>query len=257
MKYAECSPCSIHRVGQTRHSGVMADEDLVEEDLAARHLDVYDGGRGPWNPDHGEVEIPAGWEFLPSGDAFVTRRVKAAGSYWVAWRPRGRNRPHRRLLGLWAPAAAIAQARAVAEETAARRTRSREQGARQRARAEERYRDQLEGAILTYLAFTAEHRDLAAEIARETSLHAATVGSGRVARTRTLALEERAALAARAHIRHRFTEYEHDLDTAPDQHFELKTDVELDDDSYRTIRSVANLAVDDFLAAHRGRSDGA
>ena len=42
---------------------------------------------------HGDVEIPDDWEYLPSGDAFLTRTVKAAGVYWLSWRPRSRTRP--------------------------------------------------------------------------------------------------------------------------------------------------------------------
>ena len=45
---------------------------VEETDLTTLHLDVYMTREGPWNPDHGEVEIPDDWEFLPSGDAFVT-----------------------------------------------------------------------------------------------------------------------------------------------------------------------------------------
>lgn len=50
----------------------------TEEELRTQHLDVYDTRAGPWNPDHGDIEIPEDWELLPTGDAFVTRTVKAA-----------------------------------------------------------------------------------------------------------------------------------------------------------------------------------
>lgn len=80
------------------------------------------------------LELPADWVSLSSGDAFVTRRVKAVGVYWNAWPPRGRNRPHRRRLGLFAPTAAITQARTDAEGTAERRARARVVSARARAR---------------------------------------------------------------------------------------------------------------------------
>ena len=53
-------------------------------DLRALNIDVYDTKDGLWNPEHGSVELPAGWEFLPSGDTFVTRQVKSAGTYWIA-----------------------------------------------------------------------------------------------------------------------------------------------------------------------------
>lgn len=97
-------------------------------DLTQLQLDVYMTREGPWNPDHGEIEIPDEWDFLPSGDAFVTRRVKASGTYWVAWRPRGRNRPHRRRLGLWAPKQAIETAWTEAAATEGQRAKQREQG---------------------------------------------------------------------------------------------------------------------------------
>ena len=219
---------------------------MDDEDLTEQHLDVYDTREGPWNPEHGPVTIPDTLEFLPSGDAFVTRTVTAAGRYWVAWRPRGRNRPHRRKLGLWAPSETIEEARSAAEQTSDRRARARKQGARQRARAEDRYQQQLAAAILEYLAFTPPHRDVAEQIAKEASRRAAVVGSGRVGRTRTLPIEERAALAARAWIRHRFTDYEDQLDGA------FGDDLLLDELDYRAIKSTANEVVDDFIAERRG-----
>lgn len=60
---------------------------VAEEDLTRLHLDVYDTRDGPWNPDHGSVTIPDGWDFLPAGDAYLTRTVKADGVFWVARRP--------------------------------------------------------------------------------------------------------------------------------------------------------------------------
>ena len=59
----------------------------MDGDLAGQQLDVYMTREGPWNPEHSHLEIPEDWDFLPSGDAFVARRVKAAGIFWVAWRP--------------------------------------------------------------------------------------------------------------------------------------------------------------------------
>jgi hypothetical protein len=50
-------------------------------DLTQERLDIYVTKQGGWNPVHGDVEIPDGWEFLPTGDAFLTRTGKAAGAY--------------------------------------------------------------------------------------------------------------------------------------------------------------------------------
>ena len=175
----------------------------------------------------------------------VTRQVKDAGVYWLAWRPRSRSRAHRRKLGLWAPSEAIERARAAAAETSEKRERARERGARQRAVAEDRYRAELAQAITEYLAFSRTHAKLAAEIAEGASLRAAEVGSGRIGRTRTMPLEERAALAARAWIRHRYTDYESRLDNA------VGDDFLLSEVAYRSVKSTANDAVDAFIADHR------
>jgi hypothetical protein len=215
-------------------------------DLASLRLDVYEGRDGWWNPEHGVVVPPQDWEFLPTGQAFVTRSVKAAGVFWLAWAPRSRTRQHRRLLGLWAPAAAIASAQRAEADTAAARAVRREAGARSRARQEARYRDEFAAAIVEYLHFAARHEALAQTIARSAAERAAVVGSGRVGRTRILALEERAALAAQAQIRHAHTDYEDRLD-------ELSVLGE-DDELYRDIKSRAHDAVDAFIHAHRQES---
>ena len=215
-------------------------------DLASLQLDIYVTRQGRWNPDHGDVEIPDGWEFLPSGDVFLTRTVKAGGRYWLSYRPRGRNRPHRRLLGVWAPAEVIRDAELRAEATAAKRAKSRAQSARDRERREERYQEELRQAVVDFLDFAPEHAELAEQIASETAAHAAVVGSGRVGRTQLLPVEERAALAARAHIRHHHTSYHDDLDDIP-------LEVWDDDDLYREVKGAARLAVDDFLDRHRRR----
>ncbi len=212
-------------------------------DLSALHLDVYDGRDGWWNPEHDVVALPEGWEFLPTGRAFLTRSVKAGGAFWLAWAPRSRTRQHRRLLGLWAPGATIANATNQAEPTELARESRREAGARSRARQEARYQGELAEAIVTYLAFSTNHQALAQSIAAAASERAAVVGSGRVGRTRVLTLAERAALAARAEIRHTRTDYHQQL-------AELNPFGE-DDDLYRAIKAQAHDAVDNYLDAHR------
>jgi hypothetical protein len=222
---------------------------VADIDLTKLHLDVYDTGSGPWNPEHGDIEIPDGWDFLPSGDTFVTRQVTAAGTYWLAWQPRRRGRGHRRRIGLWAPTKAIEAARAAAEQTEEVRAVSRRAGARQRERREDRYRNELRAAIVAYLDFADEHAALADEIAAAAATRASEVGSGRVGRTSTLTLAKKAELAARAHIRHHHTDYEYELartELDPNGAF-------AEDDRYLDTRATAHTAVDEFLAAHRKR----
>lgn len=235
---------SARLVSALHRLGVVCEAYGVNEvDLTRLHLDVYDTRNGPWNPEHGKLEIPPDWDFLPSGDAFVTRTVKALGTYWVAWRPRGRNRSHRRRLGLWAPRVAIEQAQKKASATEAERARRRVQGARSRERQEVAYREELADAIRRFLEFPPQWAELADEIAEAASAQTAVVGSGRVGRTRTLSLDQRAALAARAYIRHHLTGYHDAL---------LATEDSWDDEYlYRQIKADAQHDVDKFLAKHR------
>jgi len=221
-----------------------ADTPPGSEALKSRHLDVYATKNGPWNPEQGELEVPAEWEFLPTGDAFLTRTVKSAGVYWLSWQPRGRNRQHRRLLGLWAPSDAIAAAHKQADETAERRAAKRAQGTKSRQRQEDRYRLELEDAIVRFLAFAPAHEQLERRIAKETAAHAAVVGSGRVGRTRKLTLDERAALSVRAYIRHSFTSYHDDLDALDPEGWD-------EEYLYREVKGAANEAVERFLSEHR------
>ncbi|MDQ6753389.1 MAG: DUF2293 domain-containing protein [Actinomycetota bacterium] len=221
------------------------------EDPQTLRLDVYLTREGPWNPECGELDIPAGWEFLPAGDVFLTRHVEAGGVFWLAWRPRTRSQPHRRRLGLWAPSESIADARAAAVRTSASRERQREQGARQRNRSEPRYRDELAAAILDFLCFDPAYRKLAEGIARGAAQQAAEVGSGRVGRTQKLSLPERATLASRAWIRHRFTEYEDQLLQVLYGEAVQGEELIFGEPDLRDVRRAANLAVDEFLAEHR------
>ena len=96
---------------------------------------------------------------------------------------------------------------------------------------------------MDYLAFAPTYEELAGSIAREAAERAAVVGSGRVGRTRLLSLPERAALAARAQIRHAHTDYEQQLDD--------EAVGGVDDELYRAIKADAHHAVDAFLQAHR------
>ena len=77
---------------------------------------------------------------------------------------RGRNRDHRRKLGLYAPEATIAAAMERARETEERRAKQRVTNQASRDKAEDRYRNELADAVRTWLDFaprvrTARGRD--------------------------------------------------------------------------------------------------
>ena len=40
-------------------------------------------GGGFWHPEHGDLAGPREWEFIPSGNAFITRKVKRLGHHWA------------------------------------------------------------------------------------------------------------------------------------------------------------------------------
>lgn len=227
------------------------ENEQVGGSLDGEVIDVYVSREGGWwNPDSGDVQIPDGWALLPAGDAYLTRSVTSAGPHWIAWRPGDRRRGRRRRrIGVWAPEEDIERAEHRAERTAASRARDRERAAQRRDRAELAYRDELAAAIVTWLDFADDHAELADQIAQAAADHAAVIGSGRVGRTSTLSLEDKAALAARAHIRHRHTDYEEQL---IEREAELGF-TDLDTDTYRALRREAHQAVDRFLEAHRTR----
>src|SRR5699024_489326 len=122
---------------------------------------------------------------------------------------------------------------------------AREQSARERVRAEDNYRADLANAIIEYLSFHPTHRQLASDIAEGAARQAAEVGSGRVGRVQRWSIPQRAELAARAWIRHRYTNYEDQLAST------LGDDLLADELAYREIKSSAHNAVDDFLTSHR------
>jgi hypothetical protein len=132
--------------------------------------------------------------------------VKAAGEHWVVQEKKGRKIFSR---GVWAPAATVERIRAEleAERSTEGHARRKEADAR-RAKAQAEYVEDFRGAVLRFLAFHPRHADLADRLARAVTDHATPVGSGTVARTKRLPVEQRAAAAVIAWLRHRTTGYD-------------------------------------------------
>ena len=152
--------------------------------------------------------VPDGWELLPPGDAGLTRRVKAAGPSWTVQEVKGRKKFSR---GVWAPADNIRVARSVLEserstESYAKR---RVADANRRDRKQTAYVEDFRGAIQSFLNFSPEHADLAAKLATVVADHATPIGSGTVARTERIPIEQRAESAVIAWMRHQTTSYDH------------------------------------------------
>jgi hypothetical protein len=159
-------------------------------------------------PSGEQVRPPVGWELLPPGDAMLTRRVKAAGPHWTVSEQKGRKVFSR---GIVAPRETIAAARAEVEREKADPAYAQrlESARRRREVAEVAYRDSFQKEVLEFLAFAPQHGALAARLARAVTDHATPVGSGTVARTQRISVQERAEAAVIAWMRHQTTAYDH------------------------------------------------
>lgn len=156
----------------------------------------------------GEIlSVPEGWALLPPGDAALTRRVKAAGEHWVVQEKKGRKVFSR---GIWAPAATIERIRVEleAERSTDGYARRKAADARRREKAQADYVEDFSAAVLTFLAFHPQHAEIADRLARAVADHATPIGSGTVARTKRIPVEQRAEAAVIAWLRHRTTAYE-------------------------------------------------
>lgn len=153
------------------------------------------------------VTPPSGWSFLPAGDAGVTRKVTAQGKYWRVQYKKGRKTISK---GVWAPAEIITQAQQTV--SAIRKTddyqRKRAADLKRREQKQEQYEGDFLHAVILYLNFHSHYDELAQRMAKAITEHAVPVGSGTVARTQMIPLEERAAKAVIAWMRHQTTAYD-------------------------------------------------
>jgi hypothetical protein len=153
------------------------------------------------------LNVPPGWVLLPPGDAALTRRVKAAGEHWVVqeWI---RRKCYSR--GVLAPAATIETIRAalVVERSTEGFAKRKEAGAKRREKVQEEYVEDFTGAVVAFLDFHPVHAELGVKLARAVAEHATPVGSGTVARTKRIPVEQRAEAAVIAWMRHQTTAYD-------------------------------------------------
>ena len=169
---------------------------------------VKPGLNGTLIGENGEkLSPPAGWAFLAAGDAGITRKVTAKGLFWRVQAQMGRRIISK---GIWAPEETIALARQEAEAvraTAAYKKKL-DSDRQRRGRKQAEYEEQFRLEVRAFLAFAPRHRELEKEMAAAVTAHAVPVGSGTVARTAMIPVEERAAKAVIAWMRHQTTAYE-------------------------------------------------
>jgi hypothetical protein len=153
------------------------------------------------------LTVPQGWILLPPGDPGLTRRVKAAGDHWAVAEKKGRKIFSK---GVWTSAATVERIRAEleTERSTASYAKRKQSDAERREKAQTEYVEDFYGAVVAFLGFHPRHHDLGERLARAVTEHATPVGSGTVARTKRISVEERAEAAVIAWMRHQTTSYD-------------------------------------------------
>lgn len=154
-----------------------------------------------------KVTPPNGWEFLPAGDAGLTRKVSSQCSYWRVQQKRGRRTFSK---GIWAPSEIIREAKKEISDI--RKTdeykNKMEYAALRRDKKQVEYESEFCHAVELFLNFHHTHKNYEKAIALAVTAHAIPIGSGTVARTSMIPVEERAAHAVIAWMRHNTTAYD-------------------------------------------------
>jgi hypothetical protein len=154
------------------------------------------------------LRVPDDWVLVPPGDPGLTRRVKSAASTWTVQEKKGRKVFGR---GVWVAGAVVPPIRAAleAERATPQYAKKRAADSDRRETKQTEYVEDFRQAVLDYLAFALPHRDLAGKLADAVCAHATPVGSGTVARTQRIPIEDRAEAAVIAWMRHQTTAYDH------------------------------------------------
>ena len=169
---------------------------------------VNPGNNGNLIGEKGEILVPPiSWAFLPAGDTGITRKVTSQGVFWRVEVKKGRRIISQ---GIWAPATTITQAQNEVNEV--RLTdeykKKRTSDINRREKKQEQYDAEFCKAVEDFLDFHAIYKAMEQKLAKAITVHAIPVGSGTVARTQTIPIEERAAHAVIAWMRHQTTGYE-------------------------------------------------
>jgi hypothetical protein len=164
--------------------------------------------RHVFTPQGELLAVPNDWTLLPPGDAALSRRIKADGPTWTVKEKKGRKEFSR---GIWAPTDRIEALRLILEIERADPvyTQKLEAGRARRAKQEVAYTEDFTQALRDYLGFHVRYGLLATRLAKLISDHATPVGSGTVARTQRIPIEQRVEAATIAWLRHQTTAYDH------------------------------------------------
>lgn len=176
--------------------------------VASQILIVQQNPKGELIGSDGKILIvPSGWSFLAAGDAGITRKVTAQGEYWRVEYRKGRRTFS---AGIWAPTRTIIQAQQEVQQVRATDQYRKKQtyAVERREKQQAAYESEFCSTVEDFLAFHPVHKNLEKKLAQAVTDHAIPVGSGTVARTQMIPVEERAARAVIAWMRHQTTAYD-------------------------------------------------
>ena len=140
------------------------------------------------------LTVPDDWSLLPPGDAALSRRIKQDGPTWTVIEQGG-------IEALRAEREIGRQDPAYQKKLAAGRAR--------RAEEQAEYVEDFLAEVRRFLAFHPRYEAEERVMAEAIAAHATPVGSGTVARTERIPIEERAEAATIAWMRHQTTGYDH------------------------------------------------
>jgi hypothetical protein len=151
--------------------------------------------------------VPAAWDNLPAGDASVTRKLKSLGPTWTVQEKKGRKTFSH---GVWAAKKNIEKAKALVDTQRAD-PKHQKKLAQAKVRREEKevvFGEDFQQEIIRFLNFHQKHQLLVEQLSMLVKQHAVPVGSGTVARSSTVTLADKAALAVMAWMRHQTSNYD-------------------------------------------------
>ena len=179
----------------------------MDKDIESFEVSPSTKPRHVLSPKGEELKVPDSWDLLPPGDAALSRRIKKDGPSWTVKEKKGRKQFSR---GIWAPADRIAALKAELEieREDPSYQKKLEAGRKRRAKQQIAYAAEFEAAVVSFLNFAPEYQALGNQLAKQIAAHAVPVGSGTVARTQRIPLEQRVEAATIAWMRHQTTAYD-------------------------------------------------
>jgi hypothetical protein len=180
--------------------------EMMEAPEKIAGLVVWEGAKGCWNPDFGSIgPRPDGWEFVPTGDAVLTKKIKN-GVHWLLREKQGKYSP---IIGLLAPSERVQQAIEEMGGDEGKVVREQKKASAQENR-EKKLTEALAAAIKKLYPRIPEC-DVSEIIDRSRQPH--RVGKAKDiyfsgSKERGMVIEEVARRAVVAHVRHKHTGYD-------------------------------------------------